>query len=213
MEKLVRGIHQFQNEYFRPHRELFAQLAHGQHPEAMLITCSDSRVSPTTLTQAMPGDIFVLRNAGNIVPAYGASQGGEAPTIEYAIRVLGVKDIIVCGHAHCGAMKGLLHPPDASELPAVRSWLRHAEATRAIVKEKYSHLDDHAKLEITIKENVLVQLENLRTHPAVAAKLSRGELHIHGWVYNFETGQVFNYDLKQGQFVKLSEPAEAASAA
>ena len=213
MEKLVRGIHQFQSEYFSPHRELFARLAHGQQPEAMLITCSDSRVSPTTLTQAMPGDIFVLRNAGNIVPPYGASQGGEAPTIEYAVRVLGVKDIIVCGHAHCGAMKGLLHPPDAGELPAVRSWLRHAEATRAIVKEKYSHLDDHAKLEVTIEENVLVQIENLRTHPAVAAKLSRGELHLHGWVYNFEIGQVFNYDLKQGQFVKLSEPAGAASAA
>jgi carbonic anhydrase len=213
MEKLVRGIHQFQSEYFRPHRELFAQLAQGQHPEAMLITCSDSRVSPTLLTQAKPGDIFVLRNAGNIVPPYGASQGGEAATIEYAVRVLGVKDIIICGHSHCGAMKGLIAPPNTGELPAVRSWLGHAESTRAIVKEKYAHLDDHAKHEVTIEENVLVQLENLRTHPAVAAKLSRAELHLHGWVYNFETGQVFNYDLKQGQFVKLSEPAEAASAA
>lgn len=208
MEKLVHGLHQFQANYFRPHREIFRQLVKGQNPESLIIACSDSRVSPTILTQSKPGDVFVLRNAGNIVPPYGASQGGEAATIEYAVSVLGVKEIIVCGHTNCGAMKALLTPEELTDLPAVRQWLGHAEATRAIIKQNYGHLDGEARHKAAIEENVLVQLENLRTHPAVAAKLSRRQLHLHGWVYKMETGQVFHYDIEQGQYLALTPAVE-----
>jgi carbonic anhydrase len=212
VEKLVRGIHQFHSNYFDPRREVFARLAEGQRPEALFISCSDSRISPTVLTQSQPGDIFILRNAGNIVPPYGASSGGEAATIEYAILGLGVKDIIVCGHSHCGAMKALLHPEDVADLPAMSSWLGHAEATRRIIHENYQHLDDAARHKAAIEENVLVQLENLRTHPAVAVRLARGELHLHGWVYKIDTGQVFTYDPALGQFTLLIDTSSQDAA-
>lgn len=210
MEKLVRGIHKFQNDCFSSQQELFERLAKGQTPEALFITCSDSRISPTLITQTQPGDLFILRNAGNIVPPHRASNGGEAATIEYAVLALKVKDIIVCGHSHCGAMKALLHPEDVEDLPAVANWLSHAETTRRIIKENYADLGDKARLTAAIEENVLVQLENLRTHPAVAARLAKGELHLHGWVYKIETGEVFNYDPVQGQFLSLTENRTAA---
>jgi carbonic anhydrase len=162
------------------------------------------------LTQTEPGDLFILRNAGNLVPPYGATNGGEAATIEYAVSAIGVKDIIVCGHSHCGAMKGLLHPEDLTEMPAVVDWLRQAEATRRIIKENYPHLEAGPLLTSTVEENVLVQLENLRTHPSVAARLARGQLKLHGWVYKLETGQVFQYEPEAGQFELLTLDAATA---
>ena len=209
MQKLVEGIHRFQSHIFTRQRRLFERLADGQSPQALFITCSDSRINPNLLTQTGPGELFILRTAGNIVPPYGAVWGGEAGTIEYAVAVLKVKDIVVCGHSHCGAMAGLLHPETLSELKAVRELLKHAEATERIIKENYAHLtDEKARLTATIEENVLVQLENLRTHPYVRAALSRGELNLHGWVYKFESGQVFAYDSQEGQFLPLEQPAE-----
>lgn len=204
MQKLVQGIHQFQNGIFSAKQRLFEGLVDGQHPLALFITCSDSRVNPNLLTQTEPGELFILRNAGNIVPPYGGANGGEAATIEYAIGVLEVKDIIVCGHSHCGAMGGLLNQSTLGKLPAVRSWLSLAEATHRIIDENYAHLTDaDARLTATVEENVLVQLEHLRTHPTVAAALGRQALHLHGWVYKFETGQVFSYCPDSGQFVSL----------
>jgi carbonic anhydrase len=201
MQRLVEGIHQFQKDVFTSQRQLFERLAGGQKPLALFITCSDSRIDPCLLTQTQPGELFVLRNAGNIVPPYGQGAGGEAATIEYAVCALRVKDIIVCGHSHCGAMNGLLHTEQLGELPAVRQWLTHAEATARIMKENYQHITEAVpRLTATVEENVLVQLENLRTHPSVAAALARDELKLHGWVYKFETGQVFGYDPRQGQF-------------
>lgn len=205
MQKLIAGIHQFQNESFRPLQGLFEKLAKGQNPETLFITCSDSRIDPTLLTKAQPGDLFILRNAGNIVPPHGAGNGGEAATIEFAVAALGVKDIIICGHSHCGAMHGLLHPEQVTSLPAVSSWLSHAETTRRIMRENYGHLDGNRLLTATVEENVLVQLENLRTLPAVGSRLVRGDLHLHGWVYKIETGEVFAYDLANSQFTKLAE--------
>lgn len=213
MQKLVCGIHQFQSEYFRPQQERFAGLTKGQQPEALFISCSDSRVSPTLLTQSQPGDVFVLRNAGNIAPPYGTSTGGEAATIEYAVSALGVKDIIVCGHTYCGAMKALLNPDMVAELPAVADWLAYAESTRQIIKANYSHLEEEAQFRAAIEENVLVQLENLRTHPSVARKVASGEMHLHGWVYKIETGDVFSYDPVEGQFLPLVATAEALAEA
>jgi carbonic anhydrase len=154
-----------------------------------------------------------LRNAGNIVPPHGAANGGEAATIEFAVAGLGVKDIIICGHSHCGAMKGLLDPEQVASLPAVSSWLSHAESTRRIVQQNYRHLDGDRLVTATVEENVLVQLENLRTLPAVAARLVAGNLHLHGWVYKIETGEVFAFDPEQGQFVPLAEYKYPASEA
>ena len=205
MQKLIEGIHQFQRESFLPLQGLFEQLAHGQQPETLFITCSDSRIDPNLLTRSKPGDLFILRNAGNIVPPHGAGNGGEAATIEFAVVALGVKDIIVCGHSHCGAMHGLLQPERVATLPALAAWLSHAEMTRHIMRDNYGHLDGDRLLTAAVEENVLVQLENLRTHPAVGSRLVRGDLHLHGWVYKIETGEVFAYDVGNGQFAKLTE--------
>jgi carbonic anhydrase len=208
MHKLVAGIHAFQERYFSSHKEMFERLARGQQPRALFITCADSRIDPSLLTQTEPGELFILRNAGNIVPAYGSIVGGEAGTIEFAVCVLKIKNIIVCGHSHCGAMQGLLHPDQLVDLPAVRALLSHAEATGRIIKENYTHLTDEAsRMRTAIQENVLVQLENLRTHPSVAAALGRDELKLHGWVYTLETGQVFEFDARQRQFVPIEQPA------
>jgi carbonic anhydrase len=204
MQKLVRGLHNFQQNYFSSQRQLFERLAKGQHPETLFITCADSRINPNLLTQTQPGELFILRNAGNLIPPYGANIGGEAATIEYAVAVLGVKDIIVCGHSHCGMMKGLAHPEDLTELPAVAEWAKYAESTRRIMKENYAHLEGDALLTATIEENVLVQLENLRTHPSVAAAIGRNSLKVHGWVYKLESGQVFQYEPEEGQFERLT---------
>jgi carbonic anhydrase len=205
MQKLVQGIHHFRSHIFRSQRELFERLATGQHPEALFITCSDSRINPNLITQTDPGELFILRNAGNIVPPHGAANSGEEATIEFAVVGLGIKDLIVCGHSHCGAMRGLLQRDSLRDMPALGTWLSHAEATRRIMKEKYGHLTDNALLTATAQENVLVQLENLRTHPAVATGLARGDLKLHGWVYKIDTGEVFVYDLERGQFVPMTD--------
>jgi carbonic anhydrase len=210
MEKLIKGIHQFQNKICSTQREQFHRLADGQKPEVLFITCSDSRINPNLITQTEPGELFIIRNAGNIVPPFGAANGGEGATIEFAIVGLGVQHIVVCGHSHCGAMQGLLVPESLNSMPTVRSWLAHAEGTRWIARQKYSDLSSDALLNVTIQENVLVQLENLRTHPAVAAALAGGLLSLHAWVYKIETGDVFSYDSEQGQFLTLADSTPTA---
>ena len=207
MQKLVDGIHQFQRTIFSSHKDLFERLVAEQRPLALLITCSDARIDPSLLLQTAPGELFVMRNAGNIVPPHGAGNGGEAATIEFALGALEVHDIILCGHSHCGAMTTLLEPATAARMPAVRAWMTFAESTARIVEENYSHLRrPEERLAITVEENVLVQLEHLRTHPSVAAALARGALKLHGWVYKLETGQVFAYDPSRGQFAAVDEP-------
>jgi carbonic anhydrase len=216
MQKLVQGIHHFQRNIFSSQRELFERLADGQNPDALFITCSDSRINPNLITQTEPGELFIVRNAGNIVPPYGASGCGEAAAVEFAVVGLGVKDIIICGHSCCGAMKGLLDPKSLEGLPLMTDWLKHAESTRWVIREKYEELDMEAKLNVTIQENVLRQLENLRTHPSVAAGISRGSLKLHGWVYKIETGDVFAFDPDAEQFSPIAEikapPARVLSA-
>ena len=205
MQKLIDGLHHFQRSLFTPQRDLFERLAHGQAPETLFITCSDSRINPNLITHTQPGDLFILRNTGNIVPPHGASDGGEAATIEFAVAGLGVKDIIVCGHSHCGAMTGLLDDALVADMPAVRHWLTHAESTRRSMRENYAELEGAALTSACVQENVLSQIENLRTHPAVAARIARGQLNLHGWVYKIETGEVYSYDPAKAQFLKLTE--------
>ncbi len=212
MQKLVEGNRQFQANVVSSDREFFQRLGEGQSPETLFITCSDSRIDPNLLTGTRPGELFVIRNAGNIAPAYGAANGGEGGTIEYAVAALGVKHIVVCGHSHCGAMKGLLAPESLDALPTVRNWLGHAESTRRIVREKHGNLEGPQLVDATIQENVLAQLDNLRTHPAVAAALARGAVQLHAWVYTIETGEVSAYDPARGRFVPIGSQDAAAVA-
>ncbi len=205
MKALIEGVRKFQSEVFAAQKELFSRLAQGQHPRALFITCSDSRIDPCLLTQTHPGDLFILRNAGNIVPSYGAQIGGTTATIEYAVGVLGVKNIIVCGHTDCGVAKGILDPDQAKDLPSLKDWLRQAEAVRRILQENYAHLTGDDLLTAAIQENVRVQLAHLRTHPLIAAKLRRGTVELHGWVYSIPTGQVWAFDENRDQFVSLSQ--------
>ncbi|OLP20410.1 carbonate dehydratase [Leptolyngbya sp. 'hensonii'] len=202
MKKLLKGLHEFQTQHFSRYRDLFEQLAEGQTPRILFITCSDSRIDPNLITQAEVGDLFVIRNAGNIIPPFGSANGGEGAAIEYAIHALGIEQVIVCGHSHCGAMKGLLKLDTLSaSMPLVYEWLQHAEATRRLIQENYGDYVGEELLDATIAENVLTQIENLRTYPVIRAKLHRGEIFLHGWVYRFETGEILAYDAARQDFV------------
>jgi len=204
MQKLLDGYQRFQQDVYPQRKQLFEKLAEGQHPQVLFITCADSRVDPCLITQTEPGDLFVIRNAGNIVPAYGTADGGEAGTIEYAVSALNVPDIIVCGHSQCGAMTGLLHPEKVQSLPAVQALLKHAADTGRVLQEKFGDItDEETRLRTAVEQNVLMQIEHLRTHPSVSAAVDRGELHLHGWVYHFETGEVTAYDPDKQQFLPL----------
>lgn len=205
MQKVSSGVLNFQDKVFPAKRDLFQGLAGGQQPHALFITCSDSRIDPNLLTQTEPGELFVLRNAGNLVPPYGDGLSGEAATIEYAISVLKVPDIIVCGHSCCGAMGGLMAPENLTELPAVQRWLQCAAGVVKRVQQCCGDVADEAvRLNTAIEQNVLLQLEHLKTHPPVTQALQRGDLELHGWVYTFETGDVRQYDAATERFVPLA---------
>jgi len=208
MEKIIAGVQRFRQSEYPPNRSFFEQLAAKQQkPIALFITCSDSRVHPNLITQTEPGDLFLIRNAGNIVPPHGAPTGGETATVEYAIEVLGIRNVIICGHSQCGAMKALISSDSLDHLPAVRAWCAHAEATRRIVRQKYRDLVGDDLAVAATEENVLVQMNNLSTHPCVAARLASNELHIHGWYYEIGRGQILQYEPMQGRFVEIGEAA------
>lgn len=208
MQTLIEGVHYFQNVGFTQQKELFERLAGGQSPEACFITCADSRIDPNLITNAKPGQLFIVRNAGNVVPCYGTSNNGELAAVEFAVAVLGVKDIIVCGHTHCGAIKGVLHPESVASLPTLKNWLQHCDATAEIVRDHYGHLSGDELVMVAAEENVLVQLEHLRTLPIVASRVSRGLINLHGWMYKIETGEVFAYDSNLRQFGKIPEAVD-----
>ncbi|MCC7083977.1 MAG: carbonic anhydrase [Pirellulales bacterium] len=207
LQELISGIHQFQHQIFAGERTFFEQLAEGQSPKVLFITCSDSRVNPNLITQTKPGDLFILRNIGNIVPPFtpNTADGATAAAVEYAVTQLNVDSIIVCGHSRCGAVEGLLNKEGLKTMPSVAGWLAHGESARRIVEENYKTLTNEQRLNIAVQENVLCQAENLRTHPAVAVRTSRGNLQIHAWVYKLETGQVFAYSPEVGQFTSVGE--------
>lgn len=204
MKKLISGIAQFQKTLFKDHEKLFAELARQQKPEVMFITCSDSRIDPNLLTQTNPGDLFICRNAGNIVPPHSLTTGGITASIEFGTSVLGVKHIVICGHTDCGAMKGAMNPGAIKHLPHVSNWLSNTAAAVARVEARNDSLTQDHLLELT-EENVILQLQHLETHPAVAAKLARGELMLHGWVYDIEHGEVYCYEKNSRGFVPVAE--------
>ncbi|HSX90535.1 MAG TPA: carbonic anhydrase [Pseudomonas sp.] len=199
LQQLVSGFMRFRHEVFPEQQELFKKLAHEQTPRAMFITCADSRVVPELITQSSPGDLFVSRNVGNVVPPYGQMMGGVSTAIEYAVLALGVHHIIICGHSDCGAMKAVLDPSGLERMPTVKAWLRHAEVAKSVVADNCG-CADHTTLGVLTEENVVAQLDHLRTHPSVASRLASGQLFIHGWVYDIETSNIRAYDAEKGEF-------------
>ena len=207
MQTIIQGISNFRGNVFPGQQDMYRRLVRdGQQPKALIIACADSRVAPEHITQTGPGELFVCRNAGNIVPPFAQQNGGVSSAIEYAVVALGVRDVVVCGHSDCGAMKGLMHPEVLENMPSVAAWLRHSHAASRIVCEAYPEDmgsgDRHRALAL---ENVVVQLNHLRTHPSVAAGLARGQLRLHGWFFEIESGQVLAYCGEAGRFVPIDE--------
>ncbi len=203
MRKLVQGIHNFEKNVFAEKRELFERLATaGQTPETLFITCSDSRVVPNLITTTEPGELFIVRNVGNCVGPTDLP-GSTSAALEYAVKVLNVEDIIVCGHTGCGAMQAVMDPARMDELPYVKQWLRATERVRSIITTRYADLDPAGQLSAAVLENVLVQLENLRAFPFVTERLTQGRLRLSGWVYDIHTGKTHYYDPREDEFVPL----------
>ena len=204
MKKLIEGLKHFQEHLMWEKRELFERAVAGQSPVALLITCSDSRVLPETLMQADPGDLFVSRNAGNLVPPPD-DPSGEAATIEYAINALGVTEIIVCGHYRCGAVRAILHPEEASELDKTKEWLVRGAETKAVIERELPNLTGDVLWDKAVERNVLVQVKNLTKHKAVAAALDAGTVRLHAWVLRFETSDIVAFDPLTNAFTPLVE--------
>ncbi|MBZ5642114.1 MAG: carbonic anhydrase [Acidobacteriia bacterium] len=211
VDTILRGLKRFQNRVFPKHRELFHKLALGQRPDALFITCADSRIDPCLLTQTKPGELFICRVIGNVVPRYPRTIGGVSATIEYAVGVLGVSDIIVCGHTDCGVMKGVLNPAALKPLASVTEWLQHARAARRAAKASKADPRSSRFLITLTERNVVEQLKNLRTHPVVATRLRQGDLRLHGWVYHIANGTVTAYNSKRNRFIRIhkSKPHKA----
>lgn len=194
MDHIVRGVLDFRKNVYPEHEELFGALADSQNPDVLFFTCSDSRIDPNMMTGSNPGDLFICRNAGNVIPPHSNETGGMTASIEYAVAVLGVQHIIVCGHTDCGAIKGALDIPALKGLPHVKEWLGHCRSAMEIVRERHG-IDGDAPVGVeflneAIEENVSQQVQHLRTHPVVAAKLATGKIEIHGWVYNIKSGNI-----------------------
>jgi carbonic anhydrase len=206
VQKLEAGIHHFQSTFFASNRRLFEQLAErGQRPETLFITCSDSRVVPTLITNAAPGELFIVRNVGNIVPSVERGVlGGVSAAIEYAVEMLEVDTVIVCGHTNCGAIAAIVNPERVSHLPFVSRWLAESARIPKLIEERYGYLEGEARMTAAVQENVLIQLENLRSFDFVARRLEAGVLKMSGWVFKIATGDVFDYDPISGQFLQLA---------
>ena len=204
LQRLLEGVRKFRREVFPSQRRFYEQAAReGQRPHTLMLACADSRMNPILLTQSDPGEIFVARNIGNIVPAYGEMLGGVSAVIEYAVAALDVQNVVVCGHTDCGAMKGLLDKKTVSGMPTVTTWLRNAEAALSIVQAKHPDLPAEAMIDELVEANVVLQLNHLRTHPSVAGKMAIGTLDVHGWVYDIATGMVRAYDEAGKRFSEI----------
>ncbi len=213
MDQLIAGYRRFVKEVYPGQAAHFQSLRANQKPHTLFITCSDSRVDPLTITQSEPGDLFICRVVGNLVPAHGAVAGGVTSAIEYAVRVLGVKNVIVCGHSDCGAMRAFAHPEKLASLPAVESWLEHASTAIALTKQLHWQLPEEEFVVRLIQENVVSQLQHLRTHPSVAIGLRDGSLSIGGWYYQIADGLVTRYDEDRSKFTPLDEGFDDAPGA
>jgi carbonic anhydrase len=204
MHDIIEGFLKFHRDVLPQRATLFKELATSQHPSTLFISCSDSRLVPELVTQREPGDMFVIRNAGNIVPPYGPEPGGVSATVEYAVAALGVTDVVICGHSNCGAMTAIATCKCMDHMPAVQNWLRYADSAK-IVNEAHKHHDERGRIDSLVHENVIAQLANLKTHPSVRLALAQGNLALHGWVYDIESGSIDALDGTARRFVSLAE--------
>ncbi len=210
LKAFIQGNEKFQNAFFKQHEAEFLKLANkGQNPKALFIGCSDSRVIPDLILQSKPGDLFVVRNVGNFIPPYNAVEDyhGTASAIEYAVEILNVSEIIVCGHSHCGACECLYYPAEKfSHLIHIKKWLTIGEKAKNMAMAQLSTNTDHQTLlRLTEKMSVITQLEQLLTYPFIAKRMKEGTLFIHGWYYDIETGNIDYFDPESYQFLPLSE--------
>jgi carbonic anhydrase len=210
MARLLEGHARFRREVFPERREHFHLLAEIQQPDVLFVTCSDSRIVPDMIFQSEPGDLFICRNAGNVVPPYGVTGDGLAnegvsATIEYAVKVLGVGHIIICGHSDCGAARAVFEARDVSQLPAVSRWLKYVDAARPQMRPAGEDADELTRLKEFICANVRQQIENLSTHPEVKEGIKAGTLQVHGWFYEIRTGEIEVVDAATGEHRLLGE--------
>jgi carbonic anhydrase len=195
LERLIDGVQRFQSDVFPQQAEKFAQAAsEKQSPHTLFITCADSRIDPIAITSSSTGEIFVARNIGNMVPAYGEMLGGVSAVIEFAVSSLGVRHVVICGHSHCGAMQGLLDPASVASMPTVESWLHNAHAALAVAEslhhQPHKTKREESLVDVLTEQNVLLQMQHLKTHPSVAGAIAKDQLTISGWIYNIGTGEV-----------------------
>jgi len=212
MPKFAFGAVRFQNEIYPTKKELFERLSLGQNPEALFITCSDSRIDTAMITQTEPGQLFNCRNPGNIIPPYTKHTGGTTASIELAVSALRVPHVVVCGHTECSAMNASINPEGFEDLNHVREWLTYAQAAVEVVRATTKDATVEQQSQMMIEQNVVLQLQHLRTHPGVAARLAQGDLQLHGWVYDIKTGSVSAYDTIRKCFLPVNEDyAEAVA--
>ncbi len=203
--KILEGVKKFQAEVYPAQREMFEKLKGGQQPIAMFITCADSRIVPNMFTQTGPGDFFIERNPGNLVPHYGEFVGGVSAGVEYAMLVLKVPLVIICGHSDCGVMKALLHSEHVNGLPGMQQWMRYASEARHRILRDHNDAAEEDKLRLITEYNVLAQIENLKSHPSVHSRVTRGEVEIRGWVYDIGDGSIWAADPDSGRFTRIAE--------
>jgi carbonic anhydrase len=215
MQRLIEGVHRFREEEFGRYKTLFKKLSHGgQNPHTLFITCCDSRVLAELITQSKPGDLFVVKNIGNIVPPCSAvgSTNSTAAAIEFAVHTLQVNDIVVCGHSQCGAMTALLDEGMRKDQPHLCEWLEVASSVRDVIEKKYEHLNAEDRCTAAAVENVLFSIENLHTYPCVVKRLNDQSLRLHGWFFKISSAELFAYDPEKKQFEAIaSEEDEEAS--
>ncbi len=207
LEQLKDGVRKFRSEVYPQRSEMYVQAAaEPQRPHTLFITCADSRIDPNEITSTGPGEVFVTRNIGNMVPAYGEMLGGVSAVIEFAVGALGVKHVVICGHSECGAMKALLTPESVDKLPTVKSWLKNAHAALTVSESLHERKGENSErplIDVLTEQNVLLQLQHLKTHPSVAGALAAGHLTISGWVYDIGAGAVRVAEDGQREFVSV----------
>ena len=208
MQRLIEGVHKFQKDEFGNYRNLFRKLSQeGQNPHTLFITCSDSRVLAELITQSKPGDLFVVKNVGNIVPPthVRGDTNSTAAAIEFAVETLRVSDIVICGHSQCGAIAAMLNEkPVSDSTPHLRDWLRLGAPVLAMLKKDYAHLKGTRERETAAaEENVLFGLDNLHSYSCVQERLMDGSLRLHGWFFKISTAELFAYDPEKRQFLPL----------
>jgi len=209
LEQLKSGIRRFRSDVYSHNPELFEQaVTEPQRPHTLFITCADSRIDPNALTSTGPGEVFVTRNIGNMIPAYGEMLGGVSAVIEFAVSALGVRHAVICGHTDCGAMKALLDPSSTDKMLSVRNWLTNATTALAVANTLHEHeIEAHHErplVDVLTEQNVLLQIQHLKTHPSIATAMTLGNLTISGWIYDIGTGNVRIAENNDTTFTTLS---------